>query len=192
MPSMVPKSSDKYTYGDYLQWQQDERWEIIHGVPYLMSPAPSTEHQSISAMLVAKLVQFAANKPCRIFHAPFDVRLPRKNENDEEIDTVVQPDISVICNPNKLDEKGCKGAPDLVVEILSLSTAKKDLSEKFDLYEKSGVREYWVVFPKEKAMEVYHLNEEGIYEKTGTYIASDIMKCDIFPGLEIDLEKVFA
>ena len=192
MSCLLPQSGYKYSYKDYLQWSPEERWEIIQGVPYLMSPAPSTEHQSISARLVAQLVQFAMDKPCRVFHAPFDVRLPQGNEKDEDIDTVVQPDITVVCDSSKLDEKGLRGAPDLVVEILSLATAKKDLSEKFNLYEKNGVREYWVVFPKEKALDIYHLNEEGVYDKTGNYFAGDIMKCDIFPGLEIDLAKVFA
>jgi len=192
MSMSAPKPNRKYTYGDYLKWPDEERWEIIDGVPYDMSPAPSTEHQRISTRLLGQLIPFAANKPCNIFHAPFDVRLPRGNEKDEEIDTVVQPDICVICDPAKIDARGCKGAPDLVVEILSHATAKKDLSEKFNLYEKCGVKEYWVVFPKEKVLDVYHLNDENIYEKTGAYFATDIMECGLFPGLTINLGTVFA
>ena len=187
-----PKPDRKYTYGDYLHWPDEERWEIINGVPYDMSPAPSTEHQNISAQLLGQLIAFAANKSCRVFHAPFDVRLPRRKEKDEEIDTVVQPDLCVICDPTRLDAQGCKGAPDLVVEIISPATAKKDLAEKYNLYEKSGVKEYWVVFPKDKVLQVYHLNDKDIYEKTGTYYADDTLPCELFPGLEIDLARVFA
>ncbi|WP_054693743.1 Uma2 family endonuclease [Syntrophomonas palmitatica] len=192
MSMSAPRPGRKYTYGDYLKWPDEERWEIIDGVPYEMSPAPSTEHQRVSTQLLGQLIPFAANKPCNIFHAPFDVRLPWGNEKDEEIDTVVQPDICVICDPAKIDARGCKGAPDLVIEILSHATAKKDLSEKYNLYEKCGVREYWVVFPKEKVLDVYHLNDNGIYDKTGTYFDSDIMECELFPGLAIKLEDVFA
>lgn len=192
MAMSSPKPDRKYTYDDYLHWPDEERWEIINGVPYDMSPAPSTEHQTISTQLLGQLITFAANKPCRVFHAPFDVRLPRGNEKDEEIDTVVQPDICVICDPARLDTRGCKGAPDLVVEIISPATAKKDLAEKFNLYEKSGVKEYWVVFPKDQVINVYHLNEASVYDKTGSFSAADTLPCELFPGLEIDLARVFA
>lgn len=192
MSVLSPKPEKKYTYSDYLQWLEEERWEIINGMPYLMSPAPSTEHQRISTRLVAALEQFAGDRSCSIFHAPFDVRLPRQNEPDENIDTVVQPDIVVVCDRNKLDSRGCKGAPDLVVEIISLSTAKKDLNEKFNLYERSGVREYWVVWPNFQAIDIYHLNDEGKYEKTTSYVPGDILNTELFPGLEIIVEKIFA
>jgi len=192
MAMSSPKLNRKYTYGDYLHWPDEERWEIISGVPYDMSPAPSTEHQRILTKLIVQIQTFINEKPCQVFPAPFDVRLPRENEVDEEIDTVVQPDLCVICDPARLDTRGCKGAPDLVVEIISPATAKKDLAEKYNLYEKSGIKEYWVVFPKDKVLQVYHLNEEGIYEKTGTYYDDGIMACQLFPGLEINLAQVFA
>jgi len=192
MSMSSPQPDRKYTYGDYLHWPDEERWEIIDGVPYDMSPAPSTDHQIISIQLLGQLIAFATNKSCRVFHAPFDVRLPRGNESDDEINTVVQPDICVICDPAKLDARGCKGAPDLVVEIISPATAKKDLAEKFSLYEKSGVKEYWVVFPKDQVLNVYHLNETRVYDKTGAYSAADNLPCELFPGLEINLARVFA
>ncbi|MDD3269795.1 MAG: Uma2 family endonuclease [Syntrophomonadaceae bacterium] len=192
MSILSPESSTNYTYSDYLKWPEEERWEIINGVPYLMSPAPSTEHQRISTRLIAQLELFAADKPCSIFHAPFDVRLPRQDEPDEDVNTVVQPDIVVVCDQNKLDSRGCKGAPDLLVEIISLSTAKKDLNEKFNLYERSGVREYWIVWPNFQAIDIYHLNEQGKYEKIASFSPGDTLSSKLIPGLDIKVERVFA
>jgi Uma2 family endonuclease len=187
----APSPKELYTYAEYLHWPNDERWEIIDGEPYLMSPAPLTEHQRILRELVIQLGQFLRNKPCQVFPAPFDVRLPRGEENDNEIDTVVQPDIVVVCDPAKIDKRGCKGAPDLVIEILSYSTAKKDLNEKFNLYERVGVKEYWVVFPGEAVIEIYQLDENMKYSKTGTYQDNDHIKLGILPELDIDLGLVF-
>lgn len=186
-----PKPNKKYTYGDYLKWPDEERWEIIDGVPYDMSPAPSTKHQTISMELGARLWSFFRDKGCQVFAAPFDVRLPQGDEKDEDIENVVQPDLSVVCDPARLDERGCKGAPNLVVEIISPSTAKKELNDKFNLYERSGVPEYWVVFPKFNVIVVYSLDDEGKYQKTGDYAAGQILSSELFPGLEIKLEDVF-
>lgn len=186
-----PKPNKKYTYGDYLKWPDEERWEIIGGVPYDMSPAPSTKHQSISMELSRQLANYLLNKECQVFAAPFDVRLPHGDEKDEDIENIVQPDLCVVCDPTKLDERGCMGAPNLVVEIISPSTAKKELNEKFNLYERSGVLEYWVVFPKFNVIVVYSLDEEGKYQKTGDFAAGQILSSDLFPGLEIKLEDVF-
>jgi len=188
------KQAEGYTYGDYLKWPDEERWELIDGVPYNMSPAPSTEHQRISREIEIQFANYLYGKSCEVFYAPFDVRLPRSNESDDQIKTVVQPDIVVICDKNKLDKRGCKGAPDLVVEILSHATAKKDMLEKFLLYERSGVREYWLVFPLDKAIDVYVLNEINKYERSGLYEYpdSDKVRVGIFDDLEIDLGRVFA
>ena len=131
----LKKSDHKFTYKEYCSWPEDERWELIDGIAYNMSPAPSSKHQRISGYLYTGLSNFLKQKSCEVFSAPFDVMLPNfPIENEEEIDTIVQPDISVICNPTKIVDRGCLGAPDLIVEILSPSTSKKDLNEKFQLY----------------------------------------------------------
>jgi Uma2 family endonuclease len=130
---------------------------------------------------------------CEVHHAPFDVRFPRNGETaDEKIYTVVQPDVCVICDPSKLDDRGCIGAPDLIVEVQSVSTAKRDLNEKFNLYELSGVKEYWVVFPKDQAVTVFCLQEDGRYDQ-GTIYDKDNPKAPvgIFPGLIIDMNELF-
>ena len=119
------------------------------------------------------------------------MRLPQGEEKDEEIDNVVQPDLVVICDRSKIDKRGCKGAPDLIIEILSYSTAKKDLNEKFNLYQQSGVKEYWIVFQGEAVVEVYQLNDTLLYEKTGTYESNDQINVGILPDLKIDLSLVF-
>ena len=191
MNTPFKRQKESYTYADYLEWPDDERWEIIEGAPYNMSPAPGTEHQQILVALLLPLANYFKDRNCQVFPAPFDVRLPRGDEKDEEISTVVQPDITVVFDSSKLDKKGCKGVPDIVVEILSHSTAKKDLSEKFNLYEKNGVQEYWIIFPWEKAIDIYYLNQDKRYEKTTTYFARNILTSDLFPNLEIDLAQVF-
>jgi len=142
----------------------------------MMSPAPSSEHQRISMELGRQLSNYLRGKNCTVFPAPFDVRLPRGEEKDEEIENVVQPDLVVVCDRGKIDKRGCKGAPDLIIEILSYSTAKKDLNEKFNLYEQACVKEYWVVFQSEEVVEIYQLNDNMRYEKTGTYQSSDRSK----------------
>jgi len=186
-----PKPDKKYSYADYLQWPDEERWEIIDGVPYDMSPAPSTKHQSISMELGRQIANYLRDKECQVFAAPFDVRLPLNEEKDEEIYNIVQPDLSVICDPSKLDEQGCKGAPDLVIEIISPFTAKKELNEKFNLYERSGIPEYWVVFPKFNVVVVYSLDDEERYQKSGEFTSDQLLSTKLFPGLEIKLEDVF-
>ena len=185
------KVDQKYSYADYLNWPDEERWEIIAGVPYLMTPAPLTEHQEVSMALLLQLGAFFQNKSCKVFHAPFDVRLAALDAKDESIENVVQPDIVVICDQSKLDKRGCKGAPDMVIEILSQATAKKDLNEKFNLYERSGIKEYWVVFPSDQALDIYALDEDGKYQKKASFFRDDILKTELFPGLEIDMKDVF-
>ena len=188
----IPRPEKKYTYGDYLKWSDEERWELINGVPYAMGPAPLTEHQQILGELFVSLALYFREKNCRVFPAPFDVRLPQSDEKDEEISTVVQPDIVVVCDPDKLDERGCNGAPDMVVEIISSSTAKKDLNEKFNLYERSGIQQYWVVFPKYKVVDIYNLDESGRYKKTESCSVGERITSQLFPGLEIDVDVIFA
>jgi len=143
----VRKTERHYTYGDYRQLPNDERWELIDGAAYSMS-SPTTAHQGILIELATQFHNYLKGKPCRAFVAPFDVFFPGLNEQDEDdVDTIVQPDLLVICDKTRIREKGIWGAPDLVVEILSPTTSRKDLHEKYDLYQRSGVREYWVIDP---------------------------------------------
>ena len=183
-----------YTYADYLSWMDEQRRELINGTAYQMLSAPSRFHADISSELLSIFKWFVKKRKgkCRIYHAPFDVRLPKNGETaNEKIDTVVQPDICVICDKSKLDDAGCIGAPDLIVEVQSPSTAKRDLREKYDLYEQSGVKEYWVVYPNEKGLTVYILQENGKYDEGTTYEFSGKVPVSIFKGLEIDLKELF-
>ena len=181
---------EKFNYADYITWSDDERWEIIEGVVYDMSPAPSTEHQGISFKLSGILYDFLKDKQCRAFTAPFDVRLAETDDTDEEIETVVQPDIVVICDQNKLDKRGCLGVPDITVEILSPSTSYKDQTEKLLLYEKHGIKEYWIINPDAKYVMLYRL--EGVkYNKPEYLTGNDILKSRAIEGLGIDLSEVW-
>ena len=152
-----------FTYGDYCSWPDDERWELIDGEAYAMT-APSRQHQKLLVELSRQISTYFLDKPCESYVAPFDVRLPHADEADEQIDTVVQPDIVVICDENKLDDKGCRGAPDWVIEILSPSTAVRDMNTKRQLYEKHGVKEYWLIHPVDQWVMIYVLNAQGIYD----------------------------
>ncbi len=186
--------SKKYTYADYLTWQFSEMVELIRGRIFKMSPAPNLFHQEISANLFLKIGNYFNGKPCKVFHAPFDVRLPLPpgKVKNEQIETVVQPDISVICDLSKLDIRGCLGAPDWIIEILSPATASKDLREKFELYEFAGVREYWIVHPHEHTLLVYQLDEHGKYQGAQRpYVREDSVAVGAFPGFVMDLKDVF-
>jgi Uma2 family endonuclease len=183
----------RYTYADYMSWMDETRRELIDGVVYLFG-APLRKHGKASAELFGRFWNFISRRKgkCEVYHAPFDVRFPRNGETaDNKIYTVVQPDICVICDPKKLDDKGCIGAPDLIVEIQSPSTAKKDLCEKFNLYERHGVKEYWVVFPNDKAITVFLLQPDGEYDKGTTYDFGAKVPVSIFQGLEIGLNELF-
>ncbi len=182
----------KFTYSDYLTWQIKERLELIRGRVFKMTPAPAMKHQKISANIFAGLTAFIRKQDkCEVFFAPFDVRLPIKGKtHDKDITTVVQPDICVVCDPKKLDEKGCLGAPDIMVEILSPSTSKKDLNDKYQLYEESGVQEYWVVFTGVDMMEVYELHD-GKYTSGVRYFKGDTLQTPIMPGFILNIDDVF-
>lgn len=180
-----------YTYADYLLWRFEERLELIKGKIFQMSPAPSTRHQQISGRLYLEMGSFFKQHHCQIFYAPFDVRLSKTESSsaNNKIHTVVQPDLCVVCDQNKLDERGCLGAPDLVIEILSPGNSRRELNDKFALYEESGVREYWLVEPTENAVFVYVLNENNVY--IGLQPATDTLRSVLFPDLVIDLHEVF-
>lgn len=192
MSNFALKPDLKYTYSDYKTWSDDKRWEIIEGEVYNMSPAPRRIHQRVSVNLLRVFSSYLKGKSCEVYGAPFDVRLPlTKDNSDIKIDTVVQPDIVVVCDQSKLDDAGCIGAPDLVIEIISESTANKDLKIKFNLYEKVGVKEYWIVFPDEKIIQIYKLvNNE--YGKPEVYDLDDKVTVGLFTDLVIDLKEVFS
>jgi len=139
--------SARFTYADYCTWPEEERWELIDGEAYAMAPAPARVHQDVVVAIAARIYGALGGTACRVYIAPFDVRLPDRDEADEVVTTVVQLDIAVICDPAKLDDKGCRGAPDWIIEVLSPATAAKDQIQKRALYERHGVREYWLVHP---------------------------------------------
>jgi len=192
MGPVAQKLDQRYKYSDYLTWEDGERWELIDGIPYNMTPAPRRFHQKIAGEIFRKIADFLDGKPCEVYIAPFDVRLPVSDEQDSDIATVVQPDIVVICDTTKLDDSGCKGAPDLIIEILSPSTARKDFKEKFNLYENRGVKEYWIVDPEAKTVMVFYLDHSGSYGRPSVYASEEKLPVTMLPGLKLDLAAVFA
>lgn len=185
------KPDEKFSYADYLTWNDDERWELINGEAWSMSPAPRTEHQKVSGELFGNLWQYLKGKPCQVFSAPFDVRLVKdKQADDQDIFTTVQPDISVICDKSKIDDKGCLGAPDLIVEILSPSTGYKDETEKLTLYEEYGVREYWLINPDRKTIQIF-LHNGREYDKPSYFKGDDVINSVVLKGFKISLKEIF-
>lgn len=182
--------SKKYSYSDYLKWQFSERLELLKGYIYKMSPAPSRRHQELVHNFSLSLGNYVRGKKCKIYPAPFDVRLPNKSETDTF--TVLQPDICVVCDLSKLDDKGCVGAPDLVIEILSPGNTEKEMKIKYSIYEEAGVKEYWIVQPEYNNVHIYLLNEATAkFVAARPLTSSDTLIPSIFPDLQIDLESVF-
>jgi len=184
-----PIEKETFTYADYKAWElkPGERFELINGVAYAMS-APNVSHQRLQMRLSGEFYAFLKGKKCEVFAAPFDVRL--FYEEDDSDDTVVQPDVIVVCDPKKLGEEGCRGAPDLVVEILSPSNMAMEMERKLLLYREAGVQEYWIVDPKDKHISIYTL-KSGEYTLQ-TYRIQDIARPSVVPGLEIPLSTIFA
>ncbi|MBS9522656.1 Uma2 family endonuclease [Litoribacter ruber] len=180
----------RYTYADYLSWQYDEMVELIKGRLFRNAAAPRRVHQEISGKVFNKLFTFLESLPCKAYAAPFDVRLPVKSKKHEDIDTVVQPDICVVCDPDKLDELGCVGAPDLIIEILSPGNNKKELKYKYEVYEEAGVKEYWIIQPAEQTLLTYTLIN-GKYVPSRLQTTGDLVECRSLPGFYLDLEYVF-
>jgi Uma2 family endonuclease len=182
---MLPRSAEKQdvllTWSDYRSWPDDERWEIIDGVVYAMSPAPSTKHQSVAARMYSRLERGLEGKPCKPFIAPTDVKL-------SDLD-VVQPDILVVCDPKRITSTHIEGAPDLVIEVLSPTTSAKDLRQKKVLYERSGVREYLVVDPLEHYALRFLLGADG-YDKGTVFAADEMLVFVTLEGLEVPLWEV--
>lgn len=193
-PNIIKEPSAEYgkvyTYADYLKFEYDELVEIIKGKVFRMSPAPKSYHQEISSNLNVLIGNYFWRRECKVFAAPFDVVLPIRNEKKNSSTTVVQPDLCVICDLNKLDEAGCFGPPDWIIEILSDSTSKKDLNDKYEVYEECGVKEYWIVMPKEKLVEVFVL-VDGKYQRIKTYTQDETVSPSGFPELLIPLIDVF-
>ncbi len=179
-----------YSYADYLTWQFDEMVELIKGKLFVMSPAPAERHQRIIGNLHGVIWNFFRHHTCSAYIAPFDVRLLKNKSSENEITTVVQPDICVICDLNKIDQQGCLGAPDLIIEIISPSTAKKDINDKFILYEENGVKEYWIVFPDSNALDQYHLVNDK-YQRKDLFVKGQTFSSTAFPDLRINLEEIF-
>lgn len=181
---------NRYTLADALTWDESERIELIYGEPVMMAP-PVRRHQEISGELFGQLREYLKGKKCKVYAAPFAVRLfERDRDRPDDVDTMVEPDISVVCDPSKLDDIGCKGAPDLVIEILSPSTQRHDRFTKFNLYQKAGVKEYWIIDPDSKTTQSFVL-EDGRYSVKEFGTAGEKMKVNVLEGCAIDLSQVF-
>ena len=176
-----------YTYADYLMWKIKDRVEILKGKIFKMSPAPAISHQSISFNLSGLFFMYFHNKPCKAFASPFDVVF--KNKDGKE-DTVVQPDLCVVCDPEKLaDGKRCQGAPDLIIEILSPGNSKKELKNKYELYQEAGVREYWLVHPQDEYV-IINVLENNLYRALPPFVDKEVTSV-IFPDLSLQTEDIF-
>lgn len=185
----LPKE-ERYTLSDALTWDEREHIELLEGTPIMMAP-PSRAHQEISGALFAQLHNYLEGKKCRVYAAPFAVRLfERPGDRPENVDTLVEPDLSVVCDPDKLDDIGCKGAPDLIIEVLSPSTQRHDRLTKYNLYERAGVKEYWIVSPDERTVQVSVLTD-GRYRVLEVYTEQDIAKVHVLDGCFIELSRVF-
>lgn len=177
------------TYADYLTWDDGQRWEILDGQAVAMSPAPTLDHQAIVTELGAQLAMQLRGKRCRPFVAPVDVRLPKPGQSDDATDRVVQPDLLVVCDPSKLDRRGVRGAPDLIIEVLSPATAAIDHLRKRRIYESAGVREYWLVHPGDRTVLVYLL-ENGSYGKPDVQTMEAPTPVHVLPEVLIDWEPI--
>lgn len=181
---------NRYTLADALAWDEQDRIELIYGDPVMMAP-PTRAHQKAVMELSAQLHAYLKGKKCEVYPAPFAVRLfEQDGDRPEDVDTMVEPDISVVCDPSKLDDIGCKGAPDLVMEILSPSTTRHDRFTKFNLYQRAGVREYWIVDPEAQVAQIHTL-EEGRYHSPAAYNAKGEAPVGVLEGCVIRLAEVF-
>ncbi len=188
----LPAEKIRYTFADSLAWSENEHVEIINGEAFLMA-SPSSRHQEISMEICRQLANYLEGKQCRVYPAPFDVRLFEKDgDTPENVDTVVEPDISVVCDKSKIDTRGCKGAPDLIVEILSPSSLRNDRLIKLRLYQKAGVREYWIADPENKTIQVFLMDYNGMFQPYEDYSRTDVAKVNVLEGCFIELQKVFS
>lgn len=177
-----------HTYGEYFGWPENDRYELVDGIAYSV-PAPARRHQEVLLELFRQIADALDGTPCRPYVAPFDVRLPKADEPDARVDTVVQPDISVVCDRAKLDERGCRGAPDWIVEVLSPATASHDQIVKRAAYEGAGVREYWLVHPTDRVVTGYTLVDGG-YGKPAVYELTGELAAAVLPEVVVARERV--
>ena len=188
----LPAEKERYTFADVLTWPDGERAELIDGEVILMAPAPSRGHQEISGEVFRQLANYLEGKKCKVYHAPFDVRLFEKDgDTPEDVNTVVEPDITIVCDHSKLDDRGCKGAPDMVVEVLSPSTQRHDHLVKLGLYQRAGVREYLIVDPDSSTVQVF-LQRDGSLQLHEVYDRQGVAKVNVLDGCFIELSKVFS
>lgn len=180
-----------YSYANYLNWLFDDRVELIKGKVFKTSPAPSPLHQEVSANISSVIHNYLKGNRCKIYYAPFDVRFPKESKADKDIYTVLQPDICVICDPAKIDGRGCIGAPDIAIEILSPGNNRTELLNKYNIYEEFGVKEYWVVSPGDKTLLKYTLDVDGKYRPSKLFTLSEKVYSEVLPGFELDLDAVF-
>jgi Uma2 family endonuclease len=189
--SLPQRDTQYHTYGDYLTWTDARREELIDGIAYVREPpAPSLLHQELVGELYYQLREALDGKPCRIYVAPFDVRLPKSDEADEKIDTVVQPDLLIVCDRERLDRRGLRGAPDWLAEVLSPSTASHDQVRKVPVYERAGVAEVWLIHPTDRTLTLYRL-QEGRYERPTILELKGQTPLTSVPGVNIDWDRVF-
>ncbi len=188
----LPVKKARYTFADVLIWGEDERIEIINGEAFMMA-TPSRIHQKVSMAIAAQLYNFLDGKKCDVYPAPFGVRLFQQDrDSPDDVDTMVEPDISVVCDKSKLDRHGCKGAPDLIVEVLSPSTQRHDRFVKLALYQRAGVREYWIAEPETQTVQVMLQDGNGVLQLHDVYGREDIARVNVLEGCFIDLGKVFS
>ena len=187
----LPAKKARYTFADILSWEGNERIEIINGEAFMMA-APSRIHQEICFEMGRQLGNYLEGKQCKAYPAPFGVRLfQRAGDSPEDVDTIVEPDISVICDRSKLDQYGCNGAPDLVIEVLSPSTQRHDQLVKLNLYQRAGVREYWIVDPENKTVRVMLQSGNGFLQTHEIYRQEEVAKVNVLDGCFVELGKVF-
>lgn len=185
----LPKEQ-RYTYADLLEWDDDVRYELYSGIPVALA-SPTDIHQSILGELYLQFGNYLKGKKCKAYFAPFDVRLfEEKEDHPKDVDTVVQPDLMVVCDQNKVDRHGVHGAPDLVIEIISNSSRRLDRLTKLNLYQKAGVREYWIVDPDSCVVSVYTL-KDGVYRTAAAYGADSSIRVGVLNDCTIDLSTVF-
>ena len=181
-----------YSYADYLTWPIDLVAELIQGKMFKKAAAaPNRIHQRVSLKLSVKLYQFLEGKTCQVYEAPFDVRFPKDSKEDHRIFDVVQPDICVVCDPSILDDRGCIGAPDLIVEILSPVNSQLELKHKFDLYESREVKEYWIIQPEHQTVMIYTW-VNGTYVPSHLFTTGDVIESEVVQGFKLDLEDFFS
>ena len=186
-----PDHSLTYTYADYMAWKFKERLELFRGKIFKMG-APNMNHQVVGGHLYNQFHNNLKGKTCRVFIAAFDVRLPVKNrKKDNEITTVVQPDICIFCDPAKLDDRGACGAPDLAIETLSPGNRKEELRMKYEVYEEAGVKEYWIADPAKKAVLVFLLQPDGKFSVPDIFSGRDQLAAQCVPGLKFNINEIF-